>query len=318
MGLEEFNIETHIFELHQTFPEASDETSILRTAVFNGIEWALNQIHEQYDGSLEQHNTDHTLFVVKETIEMLKLGHEQCLEEITERDIYRGALAAASHDIRQFWEIVDDDEGNPTRRMKTVENEDASANDVALWMDQYNIDNQQEIFTVEDIVIVTDAIDRTVPEMIVTDGGVKTLHQRTEDAGAVALALLLADGTSAGRDPDRFFNDGDRLLLEQNPAILESVVRGAGAVATGARDLILGWTKFQVDFARGRMEIIRDEIESSRVPVPFRSVLLEYFDAFDQTIVAAEERFRERSQMDIAQLIASLRLARYNLFTPEN
>jgi hypothetical protein len=310
-------------ELHETIPPEvrgiverlpidSTTNQEFRSCVTNLIALGVSGVHDDFDTELPQHNSAHTLDTASRVGTILSVLRYVDPRSVTARDIWLGVLAASFHDRIEAFEITGTGI-NQTRSLRRGTNEHNSSEFLASLMVGCNDAAGREIFVRDDFSTAIDGIDRTVPDFIEFEGN-HTVHQMTEGARAVAFALLLADVNAPGFDVQRFQRDGDRLLLEQFPYI-ERLVRTLDGAAVGTRDIILDWTSRQVEFARGRQAIVRDEIFSADISLRLKEFLMNYFECFDDSISSARERLTQRVGMDVRGLLMSLR---ETIFTPEN
>jgi hypothetical protein len=299
-------------EIAEHLPIDSTVPEDFRQSVTGLMALAMSAIHDEFDTQLPQHNTSHTLDTLKETVRILEYLRSRAPNLVGARDVWLGALVATYHDRVEAFSISG--EGiEQTRTMQRWSNEHGSTDLLIALMVGVNQSHKREIFTSDDFETVTDGIDRTVPDFIEVDGNY-TVHQHTEGARAIAIALLFADVNAAGSNSKRFHRDGDRLLLEQFPYI-EGLVKTLGGAAVGTRDIILDWTGRQIQFAQGRKSIIADEIYSADIPLSLKELLVDFFTGFEESISSSKQRLTERVAMDVRGLLKSLR---ETVFTPSN
>jgi len=249
--------------------------------VERGVAEAIRRVSDRFEkaenpeDNLEFHNTDHTEGdVVPRTERILQLLKENGAQ-VSERDVLIGRLAAAWHDVIQKWEPVTTEQNGISktiRKRALGDNERASADEAVAFMKEMNMGAGREIFSDEDFQKIRAAIDATIPDFGVAnpeapaEEQAKTVFQPslTNESPLVARAVALADLGSAGMGgPGSFRRDGDTLFREENLDIPEKLSRAHELTKEeqdAIRTRILGWSKFQAEFARGREILLQKEL----------------------------------------------------------
>ncbi len=171
-------------------------------------------------------------------------------------------------------------------------------------MEEVNQEINSEIFSVEDKQRLIEAINATVPGFSVEKSTVIQPNMK-ENSDIIAKALALADiGTVGMEGPEAFLSEGDALFREENLDITLSI-RDNQKLNEDQKEYfrkrILGWTKFQPNFARGRKDLL--EMELKGLSEKEQTKLKELFNKFDTSIRAAQERAIKRENMSFEELV---------------
>lgn len=280
----------------------------LEAVVEVGIERAVAEVAASFavegDDGLPYHNTRHTKSVVAKT-EALLLAMREGGEQITDREVALGKLAAAYHDIIQVWKPVEnEDEGGLSTVMRQRDvggNEESSADMLAAYAVEVNRSGGEIIFSEEDIDTMRAAIEVTVPGF---NGKTVVQEDLTEESHVITRAVALADLGEAGMGgPKEYKEGGDSLFREENLDIRRAIDSGeelSDEQKSAFRDRMLKWTAFQVVFANGRKDRLEEELaglsESAKTNVR------RLFSKFDESIDGAAERSSRRSEMSFTEL----------------
>jgi len=294
--------------------------------VMRGIAEAIRRVSDRFEkaknpqDNLEFHNTDHTEGdVVPRTERILQLLKENGVQ-VSERDVLIGKLAAAWHDVIQKWEPVATEKNGITktiRKRALGDNERASAEEVIAYAKEMSEEAQREIFSEEDLQKIRAAIDATIPGFSVAnpeapaEEQAKTVNQPNlkEDSPLVARAVALADLGSAGMGgPESFRRDGDTLFREENLDIMQKLARIhelPNEERESIRARILGWSKFQAEFARGREMLLQKELAPIE-PEGAREAVKKLFNQFEASITTARETAARRETLSFEDLVKDI------------
>lgn len=261
---------------------------------------------EDHRQILDYHGPAHTTEVIARTLRILETVRQHDPSLVSQRDIQRGVLGAAFHDIIQQWEAVPSLQGEVMvimRKGKPVFNEKGSRYMAGKYMEEANEHFGATMFNEEDLDIVGKGILLTVPGY---DMQLKTVIQPglTRDTDLIAGAIALADLGGAGMDgPDAYATEGDRLFLELNMdvrAALHERRQLTEQQNTLFRSRLLAWTAGQVDFAAGR--VARLETELAFIPGHVRPAVAALFDKGEETVAQSRERYAKRLTMNENEL----------------
>lgn len=298
---------------------AEEKAEIFRSAVEDGVNEALQIVKNSFENSPETrnnltfHNTHHTTGVLRRYDAIMNVL-KNLDPTYTERAHGLGRFAAAYHDVVQKWEpeevestILEEAGLKKIMRKRHIgANETASTELALLMMDRINTEAAVEVFTEADKVVVRDTHEVTVPKFSFEK---KTVVQPNlhEHSPIVTRAIALADLGCAGMDgPQEFLTEGDALFREENIDISEALNNPQVLTETQIsffRKRMLNWSEFQGSFAKGRKELLEDEL-LRHYPETARKELLELFSKFDESIDAA------RNQALIREKLSFLELAR--------
>jgi len=286
-------------------PAETEREQSLESRVDEGIEQALAIVKARYEDSpnpddvLEFHNRAHTNDVVRRAHVILEMIADSDPQSVSERDLQRGRIAAAFHDVWQEYDITPDPDldGSRTRvirKKRSGSNETKSADEAISFMRESN-EREGAVFTNDDEVVVREAIMATVADY---DPELRTAYQKNlrPESGVVAHALALADLAGAGMDgPDQFFKEGAAFFREDNMDVSRAMraLRGGEPMSDDDKayygERMRAWFALQVDFARGRRDRFMKELEG--LPAAASQRLSEaLFARFDSSIEAAEKR----------------------------
>lgn len=278
-----------------------------------GIENALNAVEKQY-GDLPFHNREHSENVLKRTERILTIVHEKNPDIVTPRHILLGKFAAAFHDRFQISEsvsTVDPETGlTKTMRVRAIQaNEGVSAYDAIQFMDRINEMQQPDLFSAEDMKIVSEALQATTPGF---NPEKKTVVQPflKSDASFISRALALADLGDAGMDgADAFVAAGANLFREENLDVEEAIKKATASENPEPltdkqkeffKKRMLAWGSFQPSFAQGRADLFEQEI--TQFPEETKEALRAEFSHFPESIMAAQKKVENRSHMSFEEL----------------
>ena len=266
--------------------------------VSEGVSHALSKIRENFEfdfksvKNLPYHNTEHTINVIRRANLILNTIHKFDPTLVTKRDISVGILAAAFHDIVQNWTIVDG-----KRKRTPGESEALSAEKLEKFMREMNVFSEEDIFNGKNAILAT------IPSFDLDLGTVYQPHL-TKDSTPISLAVALSDINTAGIDgPSQFLDEGDRVLREENPNLLESIYSDTASEneQTEIKAKLIGGAAFQINFAQGRKKLFEKEID--HLPKELKEIMSDLFDKFDLSISEAKRAVEKRKSMSYATLL---------------
>lgn len=307
------------------------EDSVVKDRSFNescsrGITEALTGINRDFvstpdaENQLAFHNTTHTNGVILRTERILKAVQQAdrgaTHPQVTDRDIVLGKFAAAWHDVVQNWEhpVVDGVE-DVTKRKKSQGNERASADRAIAFMKAENKQAGEEIYTIDDIETVEDAIMLTMPHFDADLGVVTQPDIADFKYHPVVQAVALADLGAAGMDGFEAFKwNADALFVEENMDIA-ALLRGEGGIGQEEefKARILSWMSVESRFILGRQRQSWQEINSmqEKAQGPVRKLFSSYDDNFNSLVTLTAKR-REMTPMELFDDIKTSLLAKPN------
>lgn len=307
--------------------QEESETSPLEFWTEKGIDEALERVKEKFedgedredkDGILDFHNTKHSGHIVKR-VERILSAMKDAGAQITERNIARGKIYGAFHDIVQDEsEARRTPEGNfekVTRVRRTGDNEKASSEAAQKFMRRANEEAGEEIFTKEDIEGAEEAINATVPSFDFVDrdqgtGGTVIQPNLHKDSSFEARALAFADIGAAGMEGYEVFGpEGDAVFREENLDISRTL-RKPEELSEEQKEYIkgrmIGWSRIQVGFSEGRKHFFEKELEGLD-PAVQSKLKDEVFNKFDDSIGGAKRKLEERKNMPFEELARDMR-----------
>lgn len=292
------------------FPERFESVSPFEICTSKSIEEALLRIKKRFENdskkenNLDFHNTRHTKDVMRRIDLILQAIRRANSELVSARDIEIGRVAAAFHDVVQDWEELPDEKSQKTTRRRFVgANEQKSADEAIAFIEAFEKEQNQAIFSEQEKEIIKEAIGVTVPGF---NPGKNTVVQPNlkESSSLVARALALADIGCAGMDgKGQFLYEGDALFREENLDIKKALADGeelSEEKKEAFRKRMLGWTGFQFKFAQGRKDLFESEIAA--LPEEARESVRLLFSHFDESIDGAKELFEKRKNMSFEEL----------------
>ena len=263
---------------------------------------ALDVIRDRFERGeiphhMHYHNSEHTAGVIARA---RAIG--QAID-MSDRDLLLLVIAAAFHDVVQYWSPERRADGSVYRRRHAGRNEVASAYEAIEAMMQLGVD-----FHPEEQGIVASAIIGTIPGW---DHECTTVVQPFLVEHGVVRALALADIGSAGMDPSMYRLDGPALFAEENLDIMEALFRArrggdiSEADQRAYRDRYVAWLRVQPEFARGRRECLHNG-ELDGLDEAMTARVLKLFEHFDESIAASEAAVTEGETLDFATLMRQL------------
>lgn len=214
------------------------------------------------------------------------------------------SIAALFHDTVQTSEVQTNENGHQKRVRFSGMNELMSAMDAVSFMqgDPYSFDAIDE-------ALVGHAIISTTPKWSHEH---KTVIQPlvNEQSHIVTRVLSLADLGEAGMDSGAFLASGFTLFAEENVDIISGVMRAkvpediAPEVRNSYRNRLLWWLSKQPDFAKGREELLTDEVAG--LGVPRWKIRRELFNQFDASIEGAKKVLEDARTLDFVPLMRRL------------
>lgn len=257
---------------------------------------------ENSEDNLAFHNVEHTDGVVRRTELILRTIRNSVPDAVSVKDIALGKVAAAFHDVVQEWD-EDRTEDSVKRRRRTGSNEITSATEAVVFLEKMNKEFGQDIFSKDDLGIITDAIGATVPDYNAEE---KTVVQPniTERSSIVARALALADLGTAGMDgADAFVREGNTLFREENLDIARAMKQSQSITSQEKdryRKRMLEWSVSQEIFARGRRNLFDKELQK----IPFEAVISVklLFGKFKESITAVGQLAKNREALSFEEI----------------
>ncbi len=259
------------------------------------------------DNELAFHGVAHTEGVIRRTEAILRAMQPLGVHAVTEKDILLAKIAAAFHDVVQKWE-PEDRKGALIRKRKTEVNEQASADEAIAFLKQEMETSGEKYFTEEDLEIIREAIQTTVPgldmdKMTVIQPKMHT-PKISERSRRISKALALADLGTAGMDgAAAFLQDGDTLFREENLDIaraLRNQEELSDEVKEAYRKRMFDWSVGQPIFANWRRNLLDEDLEGVTPEMAASIKLL--FNTFDESISASKERAEKREGMSFDEL----------------
>lgn len=276
------------------------EESLAKIKVFaEDIQPERNQLHF--------HRTKHTKDEYRRTELILSAVRKIEPDLVTKHLIQIGLLAAGRHDDVQEWVEEKIPEGKHIklfRRRLFGHNERASIGEAVAFMNMVNKEAGVEIFSWNDKVLVTEAINVTIPSF---DPKMHTVVQPnlSEKTSIVARAVALADLGAAGLDGHKsFLYDGDAIFREENMDVFDAS-RSRVAVSRQDkeyfRDRMIKWSGSQPKFAEGRRNMLRLELEGLSPRV--KACIWSLFNKFSESIRMSKIVAAKRSKMTFENLL---------------
>lgn len=292
-------------------PERKPEAELAADAA---VEAALRAIEEDFERAedprerLPFHGVEHTSGVIARTEAILSAIRNAAPEMVDDRVVALARIAASHHDLVQKWEpneMADGDQKKVMRKRFTAENEAMSAEAALNFMRAWN-EEHGTAFGEDDMEVVRESIDATVPgfdpqKMTVIQPRLKA------ESSVIARAVALADLGEAGMDAEAYLKGGDALFREENLDVLEAASNPESltdAQKEAMRKRMLGWSKFQPSFARGRMALLEQELAS--LPEAAREEVKKLFTQFDRSIEGAEAKAKARETMTFEALLTDM------------
>lgn len=289
-------------------PPERDPAELLGKAVNYFVDQASKKLIDHIQRSFEQaadareklpfHNVEHTKSVMDRTVKIMTAMKEGGVA-ISPKDVAIAKLAASAHDVIQLWEV--NVVGDKQMRKRMVgKNESLSIEQLQDVMKKQNKDKNFIIFSQADLDTVREAIEATVPGF---DPELNTVVQPNlnHDSRPVTRAVAMADLGEAGMNTEAYIRGGDALFREENLDMLNldpSKVDPAQKEAFRLR--MLGWSKFQAPFARGRKAVFERDI--APLPALAQEKLRALFSKFDETIAQVEAIGKRREAMSFEEL----------------
>ena len=266
------------------------------------IRHALGLIQSRFgEGATEEnalpfHGVAHTTGVAKRATAIAKAM------KLSDADVDLAAIAGLFHDTVQDWEENATQDGRVLRRRFAGQNEEASAAEAAAWM-------QANGYGEEDRRLVAEAVMATVPGWSPQLGTVIQPNLK-QDSHPVVRAVALADIGVAGMDGELFTREGDPLFREENldiaRALRDATDRSSIPAATqdAYKARMLGWTRSQAGFARGRKAAL--EAELGNLDDARKAAVRNLFRGFDAAIAASDRLVAERTELSFWDLAAAM------------
>lgn len=285
-----------------------------------GISEALEKVRERFEDSenkenkdaiLDFHNTKHTKSIVGR-VERILSAMREAGAEINERNIARGKIYGAFHDVVQDESepkvIPEGDFEKVARVRKSGANEKASWEAVIAFMERANEEAGGEVFTKEDMEGAQEAIAATVPGFYFNkEKGWGTVVQPNlkENSSFEARALALADIGAAGMEGYKVYGrEGDAVFREENLDILRALrepEKLSDEQKEYFRSRMIKWSEIQIGFATGRKELLDKEL-GGLDPEVQKKLKAEVFNTFDDSIEGAKAKLEERKNMSFEEL----------------
>lgn len=289
---------------NKLFQESVTETAIR----------ALRVIDERYtynpdpENVLQFHDRDHNLRVGRVARGILSAICDADPNIVSFRDLLMAEFAGINHDRYIGWVVSSISVGDQEKLVMQRDigtSEEKSAQEAIDEMDKTNNTKGVEIFTEEDKLATQQAILATVPGF---DPNLGTVFQPnlTKDTTMVGWGVALGDLASAGVNPERYLKDGNNLFREEQIDVFRALLSGEpiDPYQIGfIRDRMITWSEFQITFARGRKQVMDQDI--SVLPIGAQKVLNRIFTKFEDSALAAAQIAKQRTRMDFPQLVES-------------
>lgn len=214
------------------------------------------------------------------------------------------SVAALFHDTVQTFEVQTNEDGHQKRVRFGGMNELMSAMDAVSFMqgDPYSFDSIDE-------ALVGHAIISTTPKWSHEH---KTVIQPlvNEQSHIVTRVLALADLGEAGMDSEAFLSSGYSLFAEDNVDVVAGIMSAqvpgdiSLEVRKSYRNRLLWWLSKQPDFARGREELLTEELIG--FGVPRWKIRRELFNQFGASIEGAQKVLEDARSLDFVPLMRRL------------
>ncbi len=258
------------------------------SACKKGGSFALSNIAVRYEqdpdplNRLSYHNSAHSLMVGKNAMRILT-SISSVNPAVGPREIALGGFIGHSHDCRIVWkqELCSDGEFPVKRRRRVpVRSELLSLGDTVEYMRKTNREEQEEVFTPDDLQVVTAGIWVTVPDF--SNMTVVQPHL-DRDTPIVARAVALADIGTAGLEGGAIFLQTSLALFQEDNMDLveEEFDKLPKRKQHWIRDRIFDWLSGQMQFVTGREKRLEEEL-GGLSPLE-QSVVAELFNKFDDT-----------------------------------
>lgn len=263
-----------------------------KNLVDRGIEYALSVVRGRYQNNpnpeddLPFHGDDHTTGVINRGERLARAMR------LTNIELQYVRIACTFHDTVQEWDHNPTTDGKVMRKRRAGANEAASARELIWWLrnNAYEID----VITEE---LLTTAILATVPGW---DAANSTVFQPNlkPDSHPVVRCVALADLGTAGMEGRNFAREGDPLFREENLDIAAAIRKATSRtnIPTDVQDTykarMLGWSRSQAGFARGRKA--RLEIELGNLDEELKRRVRAHFEFFEAAIRTADDLVTDR------------------------
>ena len=310
-------IETAMTDERPSLEEAQkgrEASEAFKEAVERVVERAKEEITEKFEkpldtgNNLAYHRLWHTEDVMRRTHVLLEaMGADG-------QTLLLGKLAAAAHDIVQDWDEVRDtitlqtDTGEVAEapRVKLVrrfgKNEEASANWTAEVMEGINAEAGEEIFTEEDMQIVKEAVQTTIPSF----DGPRVIQQNLgEGSHIIATAVALADLGETGIGSPGVFIEGSNALFREENLDIARDIRSRKPIPDGKKEQyrlrMLAWIGDGIAFAGGRKATFNN-MDILAVPEENRERVKGLFIHFDEITQRMGDIYTAARKMSFEEL----------------
>ena len=271
---------------------------------------ALRLIRERFEvpknplDRMEYHVQRHTHEVVHRAKKILAVLRE--LRLISEKEEALGIVSAAFHDTVQEYDIVEEGSGDALAKKRVRrrgDNEDKSAEEAVMFLKGENRHREDDEFGEADFTLVRNGIWSTFPAYDTKLGTVVQPRMRAHYSLA-ARAVAMADLNGVGmEESENYMHEGDALFREENIDVAESLAN-LDSLSPPRRDFLrsrmLGFTKIQISFAKGREIAFKDDLAA--FPAEARRRIEELFPMFVANGLVAEEVYARRSKLSLEQL----------------
>ena len=257
------------------------------------------------------HGAFHTSRVIDRVGRILRAIQAADPSLVSDRDLQLGTIAASFHDVVQQWgenKVGIEDMPALIMNRKTGLNERASALMAKNHMLRINEREGAELFTSDDMDVVSEAIVGTIPGYDVRLGTV--VQPNVDNASSlIAKAVALADLGGPGMDgPDVYLHEGSALFRELNLDLRFRCDRGvplphAYEEATKQRALL--WSSSQAVFAQGRIARFQT-VELNWLPEHVRGAVEVEFGLYSESVAAAEAAAESRATMSCEEILSDM------------
>ncbi|MEO0648439.1 MAG: hypothetical protein AAFZ17_20180 [Cyanobacteria bacterium J06650_10] len=241
-------------------------------------------------------------------------------------------LSAIAHDMLQIFHPQASPQSLPQspRQRRNGESEQATIRQLFLFLKE--VDTSKDIskagtfhhFTPADISVLEEAIRATICQYDASDSSIYqpwlyAKHRNGKSISLVARCLALADiGTLGIEGIEAYSKEGSLLLLEENLDIISFLKNESGldsrfddAFRENVRQRLLKRARFEVDFARGRLNRLEQELAGlpSGAIAQLKQKVFKHLTP--ETIQTLEAIIPTANDTALSQLIDYFRLKRY-------
>jgi hypothetical protein len=286
--------------------------------------------------------TYHSLFHTEDVMRRSHAVLDACKEigvPVTDREEDLLKLASAFHDVVQDFtqeKIIEPDQimganrvpvANPYAGLtRTFRQRFKGANEEnsAKALERFFTEESPGVLTDEDIAMTSSMIGVTFTYFDADLGTEVSRHLHSKKSSSPLLDHIIsfADLGAAGMDgPEQYLDEGNKLFREEQLDIQDALHDWQASKEIPDiqkeyfKNRMLKWTVGQATFARGRKDVVEDEIShlielspnvktDTEKQAAFDKLWLILGAGFDASISAAEKKLEERKSMTFEQLVA--------------